>query len=223
MVALNQGASLETPPAVVKDIASSWPAGLVGNPSIFPQCPEALFDESNEANNGGNNCPNDTAIGVVIVQFGLKDGFSLLHTVPLFTCCRRRASRRAGSLSEKVPVTFDTAVRTGSDYGVVETSPNLSEVQGLAFAADRHGGDAGRGQPRQGAGDGTASTAAATGRKARRCAARLGSPPAAAVSLRRRRRARGSLQSTVAVDSWREPNNPVRGAIERTDERSGRL
>ena len=56
-VALNQGASLETPPALVKDIASSWPAGLVGNPSVFPQCPEALFDESNPANNGGNNCP----------------------------------------------------------------------------------------------------------------------------------------------------------------------
>ena len=88
MVALNQGESAETPPELVKDVTSNWPAGLVGNPTTIPQCPESLFDESNSENGGHNECPSDTAIGVAVVHFTLNNqpaaGFTLTLTVPLF-------------------------------------------------------------------------------------------------------------------------------------------
>ncbi len=207
-VGLNQGASLQTPPALVKDIASSWPAGLVGNPSLFPQCPEALFDESNTANNGGNNCPSDTAIGVAIVHLEPKGGVSFVFTVPLFNLPPAPGEpARAGFVLEKVPVTFDSAVRTGGDYGVVETSPNLSEVQGLAFAtivtwgtpgAQSH--DNARGWNCIDGGDHRTETTPP-------CAALGESHPPPFLSAPTS--CTGPLQSTVAVDSWAEPNNPI--------------
>ncbi len=207
-VALNQGASLEAPPAVVKDIASSWPAGLVGDPSVFPQCPEALFDESNSANQGDNNCPNDTAIGVAIVQLGLKDGLSLPHTVPLFNLPPAPGEpARAGFIIQKVPVTFDTAVRTGSDYGVVVTSPNLTEVQGLAFATIVTWGTPGAASHDKARGWDCIDGGNDRTESSPLCGALGESQPPPFLSAPTS--CTGPLQSTVAVDSWREPNNPV--------------
>ncbi len=210
-VGLNQGASSEEPPAVVKDIASRWPVGLVGNPSLFPQCPEARFDESDQANGGDNECPNDTAIGVAIVRFTLKSttkgSGAPTHTVPLFNLPPAPGEpARAGFVLLKVPVTFDTAVRTGGDYGVVVTSHNLSEVQGLVSATIVTWGTPGA--PSHDKARGWSCIIGGFDRR--------GAPPCAAAGeshpppfLSAPTSCTGPLQSTLTVDSWQEPNNPI--------------
>jgi hypothetical protein len=213
-VALNQGASIETPPAIVKDIASSWPAGLVGNPSPFPQCPEALFDESNTANNGGNNCPSDTAIGVAIVHAQLKSGFGggppfpWTTVVPLFNLPPAPGEpARAGFILEKTPVTFDAAVRTGRDYGVVVTSHNLTEVQGLGSATIVTWGTPGAASHDKSRGWQCINGGSDRTEASPLCGALGESQPPPFLSAPTS--CTGSLQSTVAVDSWREPNNVI--------------
>jgi hypothetical protein len=212
-VALKQSASLEEPPAIVKDIASSWPAGLVGDPSLFPRCPEALFDESNNADGGDNECPSDTAIGVVIVHLILKSstpGTPETHTVPLFNLPPAPGEpARAGFTIAKVPVTLDTAVRTGGDYGVVVTSRNLSEVQGLAFATIVTWGTPGAPSHDKARGwsciNGGNEQFGFLGLPS--CSALGESQPPPFLSAPTS--CTGPLQSTLTVDSWAEPNNPI--------------
>ena len=100
---------------------------------------------------------------------------------------------RAGFVIQKVPVTFDTAVRTGGDYGVVETSPNLTEVQGLAFATIVTWGTPGAASHDKARGwnciDGGIDRT-----EARRRARRSGSPSRRRFS-RRRRRVRGRCRA----------------------------
>ena len=106
-------------------------------------------------------------------------------------------------------MTIDSAVRTGGDYGVVETSHNLTEIQGLAFATIVTWGTPG----------------AASHDKARGWSCIIGGderffisglPSCSALGeseppplLSAPTSCTGPLQSTVAVDSWAEPNNPV--------------
>ncbi len=210
-VALNQGESSEEPPAIVKDIASSWPAGLVGDPSVIPQCPEALFDESDQANGGENECPNDTVIGVAIVRFTLKSTTkhpgAPARTVPLFNLPPAPGEpARAGFVLAKVPVTFDTAVRTGGDYGVVVTSPNLSEVQGLVSATIVTWGTPGA-QSHDKARGWSCIVGGLDRGNAPPCTAAGESHPPPFLSAPTS--CTGPLQSTVAVDSWQEPGNPI--------------
>jgi hypothetical protein len=131
-IALNESGNVNQPPALAKDVRVNWPAGLVGNPTPFPTCSEADFD----AVIGFTNlCPNDTAVGVVALDFALAHGIARTYDFPLFSLPPHPGEpARFGFKAVDVPVTIDTAVRTGSDYGIVVTSSNISELEGLVYA-----------------------------------------------------------------------------------------
>ncbi len=212
-VALNQSESAEAPPALVKDITSNWPAGLVGNPTTIPQCPESLFDESNGINEGHNECPGDTAVGVAIVHFTLKEGSTLTFTVPLFNLPPAPGEpARAGFVVEKVPVTFDTAVRAGGDYGVVASSHNISEAQGLVFATIVVWGTPGDPSHDKARGWNCIDGGNDRTEGAPPCAALGQAQPPPFLSLPTS--CTGPLQSTVEVDSWQEPHDVVSAPLD---------
>jgi hypothetical protein len=121
-----------TPPALEKDLHFELPPGLVGNPTVFPQCTDLQFTEralkSNGEEEGFNACPPDTAMGVAQVTT------TELHfgAVPLFNLVPSPGEpARFGFEIDRNPVILDTSVRTGSDYGVVVSVNNVSQTLGF--------------------------------------------------------------------------------------------
>lgn len=131
-VVFNQTAEPSRPPALAKDLHFQLPAGLIGNPTPFPQCTDTEFLDSNA---GVNKCPNDTAIGVIAATVYDYPDFGPLPrtlTVPVFNLRPERGEpARFGIDVENVPAVFDVAVRTGSDYGVTVSSDDIP--QAVAF------------------------------------------------------------------------------------------
>jgi hypothetical protein len=120
------------PVAPVKDLSFKLPAGLIGNPTAFPQCTMTQFTEPvEEAGVAVNACPSDTAIGVATVFVDEPAGLGpLRQIVPLFNVQPAKGEpARFGFLVPacRVPVFLDTAVRSGSDYGVTVTTSNISQ------------------------------------------------------------------------------------------------
>jgi hypothetical protein len=121
------------PVALAKDLRFSLPPGLVGNPTPLPKCSLKTFTES--LNSGGAiHCPNDTVVGVSTTVSTGTAGFGLPHVPtaeswPLYSL--EPAVGEPARFAFKTiagPVILDTAVRTGGDYGVVVSVPNVTEL-----------------------------------------------------------------------------------------------
>ncbi len=137
-IAFNQTNEGSSPPAALKDLRFNLPPGLIGNPTPFPQCPLAKF--LGNAEEGQNFCPDDTVIGVASVTFffskGVSSGGPTTAEVPLFALAPSVGEpARFGFDVDGDPVYLNTSVRTGGDYGVTVTVPNITEV--IAFASSR--------------------------------------------------------------------------------------
>ncbi len=128
----NQTALASKPPALPKDLHFDLPPGLIGNPTVLPQCTEAAFSTLAGAN--ANLCPDDTAIGVAsitaeVTAFSEFSNEPLTYAVPIFNLVPAPGEpARFGFEIERVPVLIDTSVRTGGDYGIVASVHNITEV-----------------------------------------------------------------------------------------------
>ncbi len=126
--ALNaESSQLELQPALPKDLHYELPPGLIGNPTAFPQCPEGLFLSE--------KCPTDTSLGVVLLTIGYP--LFSMSTNPIYVVTPAPGEpARFGFLVAPagVPVYLDTAVRTGSDYGVTVNSDNITELSQVLSA-----------------------------------------------------------------------------------------
>ncbi len=132
---LNRTADAPYQPAMPKDIDFNLPPGLIGNPTPFPQCSDALFEESIEAFTDG--CPADTALGVATVAIylpGLFPGTATVST-PVFNLKPAVGEpARFGFQTLTAHVVLDTSVRTGGDYGVMVSTDNITQIAGLLGA-----------------------------------------------------------------------------------------
>ena len=129
---LNQASGARVPPAAVKDLLFKLPPGLVGNPTPFPQCPLAKFTAIIDSD--FDLCPDNTAVGIASVTIALPFSNETIATfqAPLFALVPSVGEpARFGFLADGDPVYLDTSVRTGSDYGVNVTVPNITEVSGF--------------------------------------------------------------------------------------------
>jgi uncharacterized repeat protein (TIGR01451 family) len=123
--ALNQTSDPIRPPALAENLAFRLPAGLIGNATVLAQCSEEDFREIISTQNA---CPADAAVGVVIVYFDEPSNLGLKrYAVPIFNLVPARGEpARFGFTVVKTPVTLDTSVRTGSDYGVTVKVSKIS-------------------------------------------------------------------------------------------------
>ncbi len=129
-IRLDQTANVRKPPAAVKDLRFNLPPGLIGNPTPFPQCP--LKEFLKESLFGGNGCPDDTVVGVASVTYTVNSPPPVVSTVPLFALEPSVGEpARFGFFITGNPVYLDTSVRTGGDYGVTVTVPNITELVGF--------------------------------------------------------------------------------------------
>jgi hypothetical protein len=126
---LNQTSDLTRPPALARNLAFKLPPGLIGNTTAIAECSDLDF---RHVLNGGtvNLCPESTAIGVALVvideptHLGLKT-----YAIPVFNLAPGQGEpARFGFEFAGAPVTLDTSLRTGDDYGVTVNVNNLTEL-----------------------------------------------------------------------------------------------
>jgi hypothetical protein len=117
-----------------KDLRFNLPPGLAGNPVPLPKCNTKVFLE--EGQTGGGVCPADTVVGVasVVTSGGIPEvPFS---TNPLYSLEPPVGEpARFGFQTGAGPAFIDVSVRTGGDYGVVGTVPNIT--QSLEFVSSQ--------------------------------------------------------------------------------------
>jgi hypothetical protein len=229
-LAFNETAKRLKPPAFPKDLHFQWPAGLIGNPTVVPQCTEQEFSKSLPGNS--NECPADTVIGVASVSIlitghgNYQAEIPTVTEVPVFNLVPERGEpARVAFEAEKVVVTIDPSIRTGRDYGVTVSVDNLTElaaqissrvtVWGVPGAAIH---DPSRGWSCVENGEGNAG--AVVREAGLPPCTPLGDPePAPFLTLPTScptnpvSGAPERLQSPLEVDSWQEPNNVLTYAL----------
>jgi hypothetical protein len=128
ILTLNQTADPAKPSALAKDLRFDLPPGLIGNPTVFPQCSQTDF--ARELQLFLDHCPNSTAIGVATITFDepVFEG-AVTFTVPLFNLepSQGEPARFGFYLLGTVNV-LDTSVRTGGGYNVVVEDKNITQL-----------------------------------------------------------------------------------------------
>src|ERR1019366_4420329 len=113
-----QSHPLPSAPALQKNLTFKLPPGLIGNPTVVPQCSDVDFGAGDEKSI--NNCPSGTAIGVAAVT--INDPITLFYQnyiVPVFNLVPAPGEpAKFGFEVAHVPIVLNTSVRTGEDYGV---------------------------------------------------------------------------------------------------------
>ncbi len=217
---LNQGSEVTKPPALAKDLHFMLPPGLVGNPTVFPQCSEEKFLQENDII---DSCPADTAVGAVTVRFAVTAAFIgtqvLVETVPLFNLTPKVGEpARFGFYVQKTPTYLDTSVRTGGDYGVTVSVDNIP--QAITFISSQVTLWGVPGDPRH---DGSRGWSCIGDGYFRPYVGLDDVPPCASLNeedpppfLGLPTSCTGPLQTSVEADSWREegvfqsfPQNPI--------------
>jgi hypothetical protein len=120
------------PVALTKDLRFNLPAGLIGNPTPLPKCSLREFTLIVE---GGGHCPDDTVVGVaspIVTNPNKLMWDPFVVTTPLYSLEPSVGEpAKFGFQTNIGPVILDTSVRTGGDYGVVVTVPNITEAFGF--------------------------------------------------------------------------------------------
>jgi len=133
-LALNQTADPAQPPALAKDLRIDLPAGLIGNPTPFPQCSQTDF--AAQGPQWIDFCPNNTAVGVAVITFNEPYALGLVSVAaPLFNLkpSAGEPARFGFSLLRTLNV-LDTSVRTGGGYNVVVEDKNITELPNFIAA-----------------------------------------------------------------------------------------
>ncbi len=126
---------VEEPVALTKNLQFSLPPGLIGNPQATSEkCSQADFN-TEPVTAAINLCKAASVVGeaqVTIEEPALGHAGPVSRTVPIFNLEPAPGEpARFGLVVLKDPVVLETAVRTGTDYGVVVSAKSTSELAGL--------------------------------------------------------------------------------------------
>lgn len=129
-IMLNETAE-RNPAQLVKDLNFKLPVGLIGNPTPVVKCSLSQFY--------ADLCPSQSAVGVATATItdpqalGKIVGDPVLpYTVPLYNLEPLVGEpARFAFDAGRVPVFLDTALRTGSDYGVTVKVDNITQEAGF--------------------------------------------------------------------------------------------
>ncbi len=137
-IAFNPGPESEGQPGIpfsdgdVKDLRIDLPPGLIENPSVVSACSQADFHSPRSSSYGpslsGENCPDESQIGVVALQTGGQTRyFGLFSLAPAPGEPSRFGASPFGS-----PLLFGSRPRqAGGEYGLSLESRNISQLVDL--------------------------------------------------------------------------------------------
>jgi hypothetical protein len=120
------------PAAQAKDLRTVLPAGLVGNPTPFPQCTLAQF--LTFINAYENLCPASTVMGVAIDKFDEPGTLGLTKiSVPIFNLEPQTGepARFGYEPTPQTPIYIGAAVRSGQDYAIEAPVDNITQIIGF--------------------------------------------------------------------------------------------
>jgi hypothetical protein len=120
----------------LKDIEVKLPPGLIGDPTAVPRCNAEQFNTFSDVRGANvvNNCPEDSAVGVVIVR--QLEGKGGLVPAPLYNLVPPKGQpAQLGFQVAAFPFYIDAAVRTGGDYGVSALLRNTSQLKRVTAAS----------------------------------------------------------------------------------------
>jgi hypothetical protein len=114
----------------LRDVRLELPPGLVGNPDATPRCTYQEFIRELRGGAEEGRCPNDTAIGLATFYIK-KPGQEEL--VPSSTAVYNLvppagvAAEFGYMAAEETPVLLQSSVRSGKDYGITTTAPEINQ------------------------------------------------------------------------------------------------
>jgi hypothetical protein len=104
----------------LKDVRLEIPPGFVGDPNATPHCSYQTFIKY--------ECPNETAIGISSTYIDTRAHFVTTSDAVYNLVPPTGVAAEFGFLvARQVPVFLETTVRTGTDYGLTTTVPNISD------------------------------------------------------------------------------------------------
>ena len=124
-----EGFSAERPTAVVKDILTELPAGMIGNPTAVPKCTTRVIEE--------RNCSGDAQVGTMEIEsFSAVKGVGGDHhsrkaIYNSYPPKGKPASFVTRAFNVSIAAFVEAGLRTGSDYGLDTGASNIIEIAGL--------------------------------------------------------------------------------------------
>jgi hypothetical protein len=120
--------NMPTEEAHLRDVKVELPPGFVGDPNATPRC---TYQEFITLVHQESSCSNETAIGLSTTYLGEHESpdstgpstDAVYNLVPPAGV----AAEFGFIVAEKTPVLLQTSVRSGSDYGLTTTVPDISE------------------------------------------------------------------------------------------------
>jgi hypothetical protein len=130
--ALNQTSDTLRPPALPRNLRFRLPPGLVASAAAFPRCSESAFLAKGFGQGFSDQCPEETAVGVVVLQIFqtfLANAPIQTYPVPVFNLTPRPGEpARFGFYFAGTAVPIDFSIRTGDDYGATATVSNITQI-----------------------------------------------------------------------------------------------
>ena len=204
--------------AMPKDIDFRWPAGLLGNPSPFPQCTTGQFLTTQAGQVGGvvedsDLCPSQTAVGVAMLTVdepGVAGATTV--TVPVFNLEPEAGEpARLGIFYLNIAIYIDPSLRSPGpgephgDYGIDISTDNIVQAASLQTAKVSVWGVPG--DPIHDNSRGWTCLGAQRGVTSLPCASTEEPHPPAFLTLPTA--CGGPLQFTASADSWPDPGSTV--------------
>jgi len=120
----------------LKDIEVKLPPGFIGDPTAIPRCTAEQFNTFSDVSGANlvNNCPDDSAVGVVLVR--QLEGKGALVPSPLYNLVPPKGQpAQLGFQVASLPFYIDASLRTGEDYGVSAHLRNTSQLKRVTAAS----------------------------------------------------------------------------------------
>jgi hypothetical protein len=118
-----------------RDILTTLPPGLIGNPTAVPKCTAAQLAGGGTDNSFGigtaPTCPIDSQVGVVTLETSMSNPFGILWqgTFPLYNMVARPTVPGSfGFQAAGAPIMLDATLRSDGDYGLTVGSRNIPET-----------------------------------------------------------------------------------------------
>jgi hypothetical protein len=126
--------------ARLRDVHLELPPGFVGDPNATPRCTYQEFITIPPGQDQGSECSNETAIGLSTTYVNdpkneaEEPGNTTSTTDAVYNLVPPAgvAAEFGFIVAGKAPVLLQTSVRSGKDYGLTTTAPNIPDAEVLA-------------------------------------------------------------------------------------------